>query len=87
MTNHPNRSRAGTNPARDPLPAEIRAAREAAGLTRREAGALLYRSADGWEKWELGTARMDPALWELFRFKMRHLAVASEGFDTPRIIR
>jgi hypothetical protein len=31
MPNHPNRSQRGDNPARNPMPAEIRDRREAAG--------------------------------------------------------
>jgi DNA-binding transcriptional regulator YiaG len=58
-----------TSPA-NPCPAEIRAAREAAGLSQVEAGALLYRSGRNWQQWELGERRMDPALWELFRIKI-----------------
>jgi hypothetical protein len=82
--NHPNRSRAGTNPARNPTKEEIRAAREAAGLTRREAGALIYRSPEGWEKWELGTARMDPVLWRDFRNELEKLGKAPSPIVSPK---
>ena len=71
MTNHPNRS-AG-HPARNPSPAEIRAAREAAGLTQQQAAAMVYASPRNWQQWEQekgsNTRRMHPGLWELFRLK------------------
>ena len=71
MTNHPNRS-AG-NPARNPSPCEIRAAREAAGLTQAQAAELVHASARSWQQWEqdagVNCRRMHPGLWELFRLK------------------
>lgn len=69
MPSHPNRGPKG--PASNPAPEEIRAAREAAGLSQTAAGALLYRSLRNWQQWEGGERRMDPALWELFRIKIR----------------
>lgn len=70
MTNHPNRSRRKDAPGMTPKPDEIRAAREAAGLSRRDAAALVYATVRGWEKWELGERSMHPAFWELFRHKL-----------------
>lgn len=67
MTNHPNRS--GKSPARNPTPAEIRQAREAAGLTQPEAAALIHSTLRTWQDWEAGIARMHAGLWELFRRK------------------
>lgn len=72
MSNHPNRS-AG-NPARNPSPAEVRAAREAAGLTQTQAAALVHASLRNWQQWEQAEGassarRMHPGLWELFRVK------------------
>ena len=73
MSNHPNR-RAG-HPARNPSPAEIRAAREAAGLTQSEAAKLVHANLRAWQRWEADEAttetarRMHPGLWELFRIK------------------
>ena len=71
MTNHPNRS-AG-HPARTPSPAEVRAAREAAGLTQTEAAAAIYSTLRTWQDWEAGKARMHPGLWELFGLKVARL--------------
>lgn len=71
MSNHPNRS-AG-NPARNPSPAEVRAAREAAGLTQVQAADLVYASARNWQQWEqsegANVRRMHPGLLELFKVK------------------
>lgn len=73
MTNHPNRS-AG-HPARNPSPAEVRAAREAAGLTQTEAAAVIHSTLRTWQDWEAGKARMHPGLWELFGLKVARLAM------------
>ena len=71
MSNHPNR-RAG-HPARNPTSAEVRAAREAAGLTQAEAAALVHASTRNGQQWEqaegANVRRMHPGLWELFRIK------------------
>lgn len=69
MANHPNRSRGGS-PSRNPTPAEILAAREAAGLTQTAAAGLLHTSRGAWAQWEAGDRRMHPAFWELFRLKI-----------------
>lgn len=69
MTNHPNRSRRADNPAANPSPAEIRAAREAAGLTQSQAAALVHSTLSAWQRWEQAERSMHPALWELFRIK------------------
>ena len=69
LTNHPNRSRAGSSPARNPSAAEIAAAREAAGLTQQAAAALLHTSLRAWQQWEYGERKMHPAFWELFALK------------------
>ena len=55
----------------NPLPAEIRRSREAAGLTQTQAAALLHCGLRAWQKWESGERRMHPAMWELFQIKTR----------------
>lgn len=75
MSNHPNRSRRDPLHARNPKPAEIVAAREAAGLTQTQAAALVHSALRSWQQWEAPagtpTARqMHPAFWELFRVKI-----------------
>mgnify|MGYP000917526335 CR=1 FL=1 len=68
MANHPNRGRAGS-PARNPAPNEVRAAREAVGLSQSAAADLIHSTLRTWQDWEAGKARMHPGLWELFRIK------------------
>jgi DNA (cytosine-5)-methyltransferase 1 len=70
MTNHPNRSRRKDAPGRNPAPDEIRQAREAAGLSQKDAAWLVHSSPRSWEKWEQGERRMHAAFWELFTRKI-----------------
>lgn len=67
MSNHPNRGEKG--PESNPTPAEVRAAREAAGLSQTAAGALVHTTCRTWQQWEAGDRRMHPAFWELFQMK------------------
>jgi putative transcriptional regulator len=71
MPDHSSRTKAPPGPVSNPnpTPGDIRAVREAAGLTQCQAAALIYRTARNWQQWEGGERRMDPALWELFRLK------------------
>jgi putative transcriptional regulator len=75
MSNHPNRSSRTPSAARNPRPAEIRAAREAAGLTQTEAAELIYSHLHSWQQWESElpgqTRKMHPAFWELFQTKLK----------------
>jgi DNA-binding XRE family transcriptional regulator len=92
MTNHPNRSKRNPSAARNPKPAEIRAAREAAGLTQAEAAELIYCHVNSWQQWESEDAeagrRMHPAFWDLWRRKVAERAKPYAGkpehLDTPR---
>lgn len=70
MANHPNRSRRETSPAANPTPEQIRAAREAAGLTQTAAAAIIYSTLRAWQDWEAGARRMHPQMWEAWRFKV-----------------
>jgi DNA (cytosine-5)-methyltransferase 1 len=70
MANHPNRSKRYDAPDRNPTPEEIRAGRESAGLTQREAARLIHCTERGWQDWEGGQRKMHPAFWELFRIKL-----------------
>lgn len=67
MTNHPNRGKKvqGSNP----MPEEVRAARETSSLTQTAAAVLVHTSLRAWQQWEAGDRRMHPAIWELFRIK------------------
>ena len=71
MSNHPNRG--GSNPARNPKPAEIKKLRIQAGLSQAGAGELLYTTVGSWQQWEGGLRRMHPAFWELFQIKVKQL--------------
>lgn len=64
MSNHPNRGPKG--PQSNPAPADIRAARKAAGLTQTQAGEMVHSSCRAWQQWESGDRRMHPATWALF---------------------
>ncbi|MCL5096467.1 MAG: helix-turn-helix domain-containing protein [Candidatus Omnitrophica bacterium] len=68
MSNHPNRSRAGSA-AQTPTPEEVRAAREAAGISQTAAAERIHSTLRTWQDWEAGKARMHSGLWELFRIK------------------
>ena len=67
MPNHPNRAPKGLRA--NPTPAEVLAAREAAGLSQTAAAVLVYSALRSWQQWEAGDRRMHPGLWELFRIK------------------
>ncbi|MFA9439423.1 helix-turn-helix domain-containing protein [Uliginosibacterium sp. sgz301328] len=67
MANHPNRGPKG--PSANPDPIEVRAAREAAGLTQTQAAELIHGTLRAWQEWEAGNRRMHPGLWELFCIK------------------
>ncbi|MBP7657196.1 MAG: helix-turn-helix transcriptional regulator [Pseudoxanthomonas sp.] len=53
-----------------PDPAEIRTAREAAGLSQTAAAELVHGKLRTWQQWEAGDRKMHPGLWELFRLKI-----------------
>lgn len=74
MATHPNRSKRNKGPAANPDPADIIAAREAAGLTQTEAATLVHSGLRTWQGWEaeqgaVGHRRMHPGLWELLLIK------------------
>lgn len=52
-----------------PNPQEIRAARQSAGLSQTQAGALVGVALRTWQQWEAGDCRMRAALWELFQIR------------------
>jgi putative transcriptional regulator len=56
---------------RSPTPAEIRAARAAAGLSQREAAELVWAKLRTWQHWEAGTRTMHPAIWWAFQRRNR----------------
>ncbi len=64
--NHRNRSKNPLTPGRDPLPSDIRAARERAGLTQTEAADLIHATMRSWQDWEAGVAKMRPYAFGYF---------------------
>lgn len=52
-----------------PTPDEVRQAREAVGMTMRDAAALIGRHHNRWTEYEGGVYPMPPPLWELFLVK------------------
>lgn len=71
MPNHPNRGPKG--PFSNPTPEAIRAARDNAGLSSAQAGALLHTTGRVFQQWAAGERRMHPAFWELLTIKLRSL--------------
>jgi len=55
----------------NPTPREIRASREAAGLTQTQAGELVHAPLRAWQRWEAGDSAMHHAFWELFTLKLK----------------
>ena len=68
MGAHPNRGPKG--PSANPTPEQVRAARDAAGMTQTQAATLIHSTMRAWQEWEAGNRRMHPGLWELFRSKV-----------------
>lgn len=67
MSNHPNRSRAGSA-ARNPKPEEVVALREQHGLTQTEAAARWLTTINAVQKWEASAGspnhrRVHPLMW------------------------
>jgi len=56
-----------------PDPAQIAAAREAAGLTQQQAGELVHTDGRTWRRWEAGDRAISLAVWELFLIKARQI--------------
>lgn len=58
-----------TRTLREPVPEQIRQARESAGLTQAEAGALIGAPLRSWQDWEYGRRNMPIAKWELWQIR------------------
>ena len=59
-----------------PTPAEIRAAREAAGMTQTAAGAAALATLRTWQDWESGRRAIHPAAWAVFRHRTGQRPIA-----------
>lgn len=87
--NHPNRSQRALTAAYEPTPDEIRAAREAAGLTQAQAAEMLGRPERWWAALEMekGSSEwrpLNPALWAFFRLLTLPQAEALELLEGLR---
>jgi len=57
-----------------PTPDEIKEAREAAGLTQKQAANKIFSdSYRSWQDYERGQRRMHPAIWWCFLQRTKHL--------------
>ncbi|WP_124948818.1 helix-turn-helix domain-containing protein [Sulfuriferula thiophila] len=65
VRNHPNRGR-GESHVPSPTKEEVRAAREAAGLTQEAAAERVHAKLRTWQDWEYGHNRMPVAAMHLF---------------------
>jgi len=54
-----------------PIPAKIKAARMAAGLTQEQAARVIGATRRAWQEWEAGRRNMPSAKWELFQIKVK----------------
>lgn len=54
---------------KQPTPADVKSARIAAGLTQKQAAAVIYKDIRAWQRYEAGDRHMDAALYELFLLK------------------
>ena len=61
-----------------PTKEQVRARREAAGLTQEAAASLIGVGGRTWQNWESGRSRMSAGLWELFQLKAKPKQVANE---------
>lgn len=71
---HANRSKKNPTLGQTPTPTQVRAAREAAGLTQTQAGELIYSTLRAWQNYEMEEGyerhrRMHPQLFEAFLMK------------------
>lgn len=72
MTNHPNRKKIfGLKLTERPTAAQVKAIREAEGMTQEEAAAFVHVSTRTWQAWELDQNPMSIATWEHWHLKIR----------------
>lgn len=58
-----------------PTPDDIRAARDAAGLTLKASAGLVHVDLRSWQRWEAGDREMPGAAWDLYRLRTRQITV------------
>lgn len=89
---HPNRSKTNIRAGSNPTPAQIRRAREQAGLTLEQASALVHSTWRSWQHWESDVdaaehRRMHPATWELFQVKLAAKKLLEARELSPSLLR
>jgi len=52
-----------------PTPDEVRATREAVGLSQTDAAALIDQTRASWARYEDGTRALNPILWQVWRIR------------------
>lgn len=57
-----------------PTPSLIRATREGLGLAQPDAARLIRRTLRQWQRYEAGTSKLDPILWQAWRVKAARIA-------------
>ena len=72
--------------SRNPSPQQVRAARDRAGLTQTQAGALVHTTCRTWQQWEAEPGSkfhrsMHSAFWELFQNKLASALPLLEGLS------
>lgn len=92
LPGHPNRSKTNIRAGQNPTPAMVRRAREDAGLTLEQAGAMVYTSLRTWQNWEADASsaehrRMHAATWELFLVKVAAREALKKGRIAPADLR
>ena len=65
---------------KQPTPADVKSARVAAGLTQKQAAAVIYKKLLAWQRYESGDRAMDAAYWELFLIKTGQSAERERKF-------
>lgn len=56
---------------KQPTPQDIARMRNDVRITQTEAAAIVQASLRTWQNWESGATKMRPALWELFKQKVK----------------
>ena len=60
---------------KQPTPADVKSARVAAGLTQKQAAAVIHKKLLAWQRYESGDRAMDAAYYELFLIKTRQIEI------------
>lgn len=58
-------------PSIQPMPADIRALREQAGITQSDAAKRVCVTLRTWQRWEAGDRAISPGHWRLCKMRIR----------------